>query len=84
MLADLVTSGEIGQAALAILVAVIGYILHRKAHKIEVIVNGRTSQLIARVDQLEQILSQNGHSLPPNPPLPPEVAKALGEPTEAA
>lgn len=67
------THSEIGQTLLAILVSFIGYLLHNKQHQIQVIVNGRTTQLLERVDQLEQALSKNGHSIPPALPPPPEV-----------
>ena len=59
------TSTEIGQAGLAILVAVIGYMLHHKAHKIEVLVNGRFDKALKRIDQLEAAIRKNGNEVPP-------------------
>ena len=60
-----VTTTEIGQALLGVLVAVIGYALHNKAHKIEVLVNGRFNKALERIDQLEAAIRQNGHEVPP-------------------
>lgn len=59
-----VTSTEYGQAGLAILVAVVGYVLHRKSHQIQVLVNGRLDQALARIDQLEAAIRENGHAVP--------------------
>jgi hypothetical protein len=59
---------SIGQALLAVIVAVIGYVLHHKANRIEVMVNGRTTDLVARVAQLEKVIVENGHAIPASPP----------------
>lgn len=71
-----VTATEYGQAALGTLVAVIGYVLHHKAHRIEVLVNGRFNAALARIDQLERVIRENGHRVPPGTltvPDPPKV-----------
>ena len=60
-----VTTTEYGQAALGLLVAVIGWILHHKTHKIEVLVNGRFNKALERIDQLEAAIRANGHAVPP-------------------
>lgn len=73
---------EIGQAILAILVAVVGYLLHRKAHQIQVIVNGRTDALMARVLQLEQAIRSNGSHVPPAPSIPPDPAESANQQTK--
>ena len=59
-----VTSTEIGQAALGLLVALVGYFLHRKTSKIDVIVNGRFNKALERIDQLEATIRENGHEVP--------------------
>lgn len=59
-----VTEAELGQAALALLVATVGYFLHRKTHKIEVLVNGRFNKALERIDQLEKAIRANGHEVP--------------------
>lgn len=59
-----VTSNEAGQGLLAILVSVVGYLLHRKSHEIQVLVNGRLDIALARIDQLEAAIRANGHTVP--------------------
>jgi hypothetical protein len=68
VVAAFVTQTSVGDSALAILVAVIGYFLHRKSSHIEVMVNGRMTALLTRVDQLEAAIRSNGHVVPPAPP----------------
>lgn len=60
-----VTSTEYGQAGLGLLVAVVGYVLHHKTHQVQVLVNGRLDVALARIDQLEQAIRENGHTVPP-------------------
>jgi hypothetical protein len=52
---------------LAVLVALIGYLLDRRGRRIEVVVNGRYDKLVARTVQLEQELQALGHPVPPDP-----------------
>jgi hypothetical protein len=75
-----VTSTEFGQACLGLLMLVIGALIRHKLEKVtvkvtgvEVMVNGRMTQAMARIDQLEQTLIHNGHDVPPSPPPPLEV-----------
>jgi hypothetical protein len=58
------TETEYGQAALGVLVAVIGYVLHRKSTHIEVKVNGQMTMLVARIAQLESRLSLHAVPIP--------------------
>ena len=69
------TSSEIGQACLGTLVALVGYILHRKSGHIEVKVNGQMSVMVSRITQLEERLSTHGVTIPPAPP-PAEILAA--------
>lgn len=72
-----VTLGELETAGLAVMVAIIGYLLDRRSRDIQVIVNGRYDSLVARTVQLEQAMREVGHEPPPDPAiaLPPEKAK---------
>jgi hypothetical protein len=47
-----VTATEVGQALIAVLVAVIGYVLHRKSSHIEVMVDGRMTSALAEITEL--------------------------------
>lgn len=73
------TSGQLGQAGLALLVAVVGYILHRKSNHIEVKVDGQMTMLVSRIAQLESRLGLHGVPIPPALP----VAEVLAAATAA-
>jgi hypothetical protein len=56
---------EAGQAGLALLVAVIGYLLNRKANQIHVLVNSQMVTALARIDALEKKLGLSpGEAIP--------------------
>lgn len=56
----------LGHAALAILVAIVGFILNRKANKIHVLVNSRMTKALKRIAQLEEIVEATpGVEVPP-------------------
>ena len=69
-MAAAITSTEIGQALIAILVAVVGYVLHRKGEQIHVLVNSRLDEALGRIESLEDRLG-----LEPGEPLPPKESE---------
>ena len=64
MLAAAAVSSELSSAGIAILVALVGYVLHRKSNHIEVKVNGQMTMLLARISQLEEKMSAHGVTVP--------------------
>lgn len=59
------SSSQYGQALLAILVAVVGFVLNRKANKIHVLVNSRMTDAVDRIAALEHKLGlEPGEAIP--------------------
>lgn len=55
-----ITSTELGQALIAILVAVIGYVLHRKERQIHVLVNARLDDALGEIKALKREVNALG------------------------
>ena len=71
-----VSSTEAGQAALGVLVAVIGYVLHRKSNHIEVKVDGQMTMMVSRIAQLETRMGEHAVPIPPALPASEQLAAA--------
>jgi hypothetical protein len=75
---------QLETGGVAVVVALVGFILHRKANHIEVKVNGQMTMLLTRVAQLELKMAAHGVPVPP-PATPAEqlatagIAAALGK-----
>ena len=76
MLAAAAVSSEFSSAGLAILVALVGYVLHRKSNHIEVKVDGQMTTLTLRIAQLEEKMTLHGVAVPAAPPATQLLAEA--------
>ena len=67
MLATVLSATEIGQGLIGILVAGVGYALHRKSEQIHVLVNSRLDDALGRIAALEHKLGlEPGEAVPPD------------------
>lgn len=63
------TSAQVGQAMLGLLVAGVGFILNRRAKQIHVLVNSRLDQALQRISSLESKLGLSPGEPIPAPPI---------------
>ena len=69
MLGFFLTANEVGQALLAVLVAGIGYTLHRKEREIHFLVNSQMTEALSRIKALEEKLGLSpGEAIPTDQP----------------